>query len=151
MTLRFHPREVSFPLEIVIGETTSQDLLLDLGPPLRKFWKADERMKRMWDKTDSKDSKDCTPPQLKSTDDRLLELLSARSRLSRRRSGGYGQEDCGAFEHCTFPGTLVADLSPAHRCSNATLGAHGPFLRPQETAPVSPPITPSPLQAPSLH
>ncbi|KAK8864448.1 hypothetical protein IAR55_001697 [Kwoniella newhampshirensis] len=35
-------------LEIVIGETTSQDLLLDLGPPLRKFWKEDDRLERMW-------------------------------------------------------------------------------------------------------
>ncbi|WVQ80750.1 hypothetical protein IAT38_002855 [Cryptococcus sp. DSM 104549] len=36
------------PLDIIIGETTSQDLLLDLGPPLRKFWKEDDRLERMW-------------------------------------------------------------------------------------------------------
>ncbi|WWD17252.1 hypothetical protein CI109_101690 [Kwoniella shandongensis] len=35
-------------LDIVIGETTSQDLLLDLGAPLRKFWKEDDRLERMW-------------------------------------------------------------------------------------------------------
>ncbi|ORY33951.1 hypothetical protein BCR39DRAFT_230785 [Naematelia encephala] len=35
-------------LEIKINETTSQDLLLDLGPPLRKYWKEDERLERMW-------------------------------------------------------------------------------------------------------
>jgi hypothetical protein len=32
----------------MLGETTGQDLLLDLGPPLRKFWKEDDRMARMW-------------------------------------------------------------------------------------------------------
>lgn len=34
------------PLEL--GEATSQDLLLALGPPLRKFFKEDDRMERMW-------------------------------------------------------------------------------------------------------
>nr|ODN97572.1 hypothetical protein L204_02990 [Cryptococcus depauperatus CBS 7855] len=36
------------PLEIIIGSTTAQDLLLDLGSPLRKFWKEDDRLERMW-------------------------------------------------------------------------------------------------------
>ncbi|ODO09809.1 hypothetical protein I350_02026 [Cryptococcus amylolentus CBS 6273] len=36
------------PLEIWIGKTTAQDLLLDLGPPLRKFWKEDDRLEKMW-------------------------------------------------------------------------------------------------------
>nr|XP_019046369.1 hypothetical protein I302_05113 [Kwoniella bestiolae CBS 10118]OCF25299.1 hypothetical protein I302_05113 [Kwoniella bestiolae CBS 10118] len=35
-------------LPITIGETTSQDLLLDLGAPLRKFWKEDDRLEKMW-------------------------------------------------------------------------------------------------------
>ncbi|KAK4684206.1 hypothetical protein P7C73_g5990, partial [Tremellales sp. Uapishka_1] len=36
------------PLDIVIHQTTAQDLLLDLGPPLRKFWKEDDRLQKMW-------------------------------------------------------------------------------------------------------
>ncbi|WVQ72462.1 hypothetical protein IAR50_002014 [Cryptococcus sp. DSM 104548] len=36
------------PLEIWIGQTTAQDLLLDLGSPLRKFWKEDDRLEKMW-------------------------------------------------------------------------------------------------------
>ena len=35
-------------LEILLGSTTAQDLLLDLGPPLRKFYKEDNRLERMW-------------------------------------------------------------------------------------------------------
>ncbi|WVF71511.1 hypothetical protein IAT40_006317 [Kwoniella sp. CBS 6097] len=35
-------------IEIIIGQTTSQDLSLDLGPPLRKFWKEDNRLEKMW-------------------------------------------------------------------------------------------------------
>jgi hypothetical protein len=35
-------------VEIVLGRTTEQDLLLDMGPPLRKFWKEDDRLERMW-------------------------------------------------------------------------------------------------------
>jgi len=35
-------------LEVDIGVTTSQDLLLDLGAPLRRFYKEDDRMERMW-------------------------------------------------------------------------------------------------------
>ncbi|WWC89272.1 uncharacterized protein L201_004193 [Kwoniella dendrophila CBS 6074] len=35
-------------LPIIIGETTSQDLMLDLGSPLRKFWKEDDRLEKMW-------------------------------------------------------------------------------------------------------
>ncbi|WVN88365.1 uncharacterized protein L203_103571 [Cryptococcus depauperatus CBS 7841] len=40
------------PLEIIIGSTTAQDLLLDLGSPLRKFWKEDDRLERMWGRED---------------------------------------------------------------------------------------------------
>ena len=36
------------PVEITLGLTTAQDVLLDLGPPLRKFWKEDERLDRVW-------------------------------------------------------------------------------------------------------
>jgi hypothetical protein len=36
------------PIEITIGETTAQDILLDLGAPLRKFVKQDGRMERIW-------------------------------------------------------------------------------------------------------
>jgi hypothetical protein len=36
------------PIDIIIGETTAQDLLLDLGSPLRKFVKEDDRMERIW-------------------------------------------------------------------------------------------------------
>lgn len=35
-------------VEVKIGETTSQDILLDLGPPLRKYIKEDDRMERIW-------------------------------------------------------------------------------------------------------
>ena len=41
--------------EVIIGETTAQDLLLDLGPPLRKFWKEDDRVERMWGGAESTD------------------------------------------------------------------------------------------------
>jgi hypothetical protein len=36
------------PIDITIGETTAQDLLLDLGSPLRRFLKEDDRMERIW-------------------------------------------------------------------------------------------------------
>lgn len=36
---------------MIIGETTGQDLLLDLGPPLRKYVKEDDRMERIWGAT----------------------------------------------------------------------------------------------------
>ena len=36
------------PVDIFIGETTAQDILLDLGAPLRKFVKEDDRMERIW-------------------------------------------------------------------------------------------------------
>lgn len=42
------------PYEIIIGQTSGQDLLLDLGPPLRKFWKEDDRMERIWGRADTK-------------------------------------------------------------------------------------------------
>lgn len=35
-------------VEINLGETTAQDLLIDLGPPLRKYWKEDDRLGRVW-------------------------------------------------------------------------------------------------------
>ncbi|WWC62023.1 uncharacterized protein I303_104610 [Kwoniella dejecticola CBS 10117] len=35
-------------LPIIIGETTAQDLILDIGSPLRKFWKEDDRLSKMW-------------------------------------------------------------------------------------------------------
>lgn len=37
---------------MVIGETTGQDLLLDLGPPLRRYVKEDDRMERIWGDTE---------------------------------------------------------------------------------------------------
>ncbi|KAF8974467.1 hypothetical protein BDZ97DRAFT_1773730 [Flammula alnicola] len=43
--LYFYPTATSTPLHIRIGETTAQDLTLDLGPPLRVHYKDDERMK----------------------------------------------------------------------------------------------------------
>lgn len=36
------------PIPITLHETTAQDLLLDLGPPLRKWWKEDRRVKDVW-------------------------------------------------------------------------------------------------------
>ena len=36
------------PIDITIGETTAQDILLDLGSPLRKYVKEDDRMERIW-------------------------------------------------------------------------------------------------------
>jgi hypothetical protein len=36
------------PIDILIGETTAQDILLDLGSPLRRFVKEDDRMERIW-------------------------------------------------------------------------------------------------------
>ncbi|KAF8165255.1 hypothetical protein B0H34DRAFT_688473 [Crassisporium funariophilum] len=44
VTLYFYPTATSNPLHIRIGETTAQDLTLDLGPPLRVHYKEDERM-----------------------------------------------------------------------------------------------------------
>lgn len=37
-------------IRVELGKTTSQDLLLDLGPPLRKFYKEDSRISRIWAK-----------------------------------------------------------------------------------------------------
>lgn len=42
VTLRLH--QSSKPLQIRIGETTAQDLTLDLGAPLRVYYKDDDRM-----------------------------------------------------------------------------------------------------------
>ena len=44
VTLYFYPTAASRPLHIKIGQTTAQDLNLDLGPPLRVHYKEDERM-----------------------------------------------------------------------------------------------------------
>lgn len=44
VTLYFYPIAASRPLNIKIGQTTAQDLNLDLGPPLRIHYKEDERM-----------------------------------------------------------------------------------------------------------
>ncbi|KAH9482741.1 UPF0183 protein T01G9.2 [Psilocybe cubensis] len=45
VTLYFHPIATTTPLHIRLGETTSQDLMLDLGPPLRFHYRDDERLK----------------------------------------------------------------------------------------------------------
>ncbi|KAJ6628722.1 hypothetical protein B0H10DRAFT_1988979 [Mycena sp. CBHHK59/15] len=43
VTLYFHPSTAK-PVHIRIGETTAQDLTIDLGPPVRVHYKDDERM-----------------------------------------------------------------------------------------------------------
>ncbi|KAG6871985.1 hypothetical protein C0993_002536, partial [Termitomyces sp. T159_Od127] len=43
VTLYFYPAS-SRPVHIKLGETTAQDLTLDLGPPIRVHYKEDERM-----------------------------------------------------------------------------------------------------------
>ncbi|KAG6821619.1 hypothetical protein H0H93_000128 [Arthromyces matolae] len=43
VTLYFYPTS-SRPIHIRLGETTAQDLTLELGPPLRVHYKEDERM-----------------------------------------------------------------------------------------------------------
>lgn len=43
IVLRFHPTS-SPPIHVRLGVTTAQDLLSDLGPPLRTFYKEDDRM-----------------------------------------------------------------------------------------------------------
>lgn len=35
-------------MTITLGDTTAQDVLLDLGPPLRKYWREDDRLDRVW-------------------------------------------------------------------------------------------------------
>ncbi|KAF9534222.1 hypothetical protein CPB83DRAFT_755761 [Crepidotus variabilis] len=45
VTLQFHPIAFSTFLHVGIGETTAQDLQLELGPPPRIHYKEDERMK----------------------------------------------------------------------------------------------------------
>jgi hypothetical protein len=35
-------------VSITLGETSAQDVLLDLGPPLRKYWREDDRLDRVW-------------------------------------------------------------------------------------------------------
>ncbi|KAG9218976.1 hypothetical protein CCMSSC00406_0001386 [Pleurotus cornucopiae] len=44
ITLFFHPIGSTEPLHIRLGETTAQDLTVDLGPPSRKHYKDDDRM-----------------------------------------------------------------------------------------------------------
>ena len=56
--MTIHTNDTPDPLPIALGETTSQDLLLDLGPPLRKFYKEDNRLQRMWGMT-SNDQGSC--------------------------------------------------------------------------------------------
>jgi Uncharacterised protein family (UPF0183) len=43
VTLQFYPSS-NPPIHIRLGETTAQDLMVDLGPPLRTHYKEDERM-----------------------------------------------------------------------------------------------------------
>jgi Uncharacterised protein family (UPF0183) len=43
VTLQFHPSSTP-PIHVRLGETTAQDLMVDLGPPLRTHYKEDERM-----------------------------------------------------------------------------------------------------------
>ncbi|KAF8913994.1 hypothetical protein CPB84DRAFT_1758102 [Gymnopilus junonius] len=45
VALYFYPTTVTKPMHIRLGETTAQDLTVDLGPPLRVHYKDDERMK----------------------------------------------------------------------------------------------------------
>ena len=74
-------------LEVMIGETTAQDLLLDLGPPLRKFWKEDDRVERMWGGASSADDEKgaCESKRsvytLLTASIRLLELFPIWHRL----------------------------------------------------------------------
>ncbi|KAL1747717.1 hypothetical protein HDZ31DRAFT_31457 [Schizophyllum fasciatum] len=44
VTLYFHPSEKP-PITIRLGATTAQDLVVDLGPPLRTHYKEDDRMR----------------------------------------------------------------------------------------------------------
>jgi hypothetical protein len=44
------------PRYIILGHTTSQDLLLELGPPLRKYFKEDERISKVWGGHDLSDA-----------------------------------------------------------------------------------------------
>ncbi len=50
ITLHFYvpPSEPPSNLTIRINETLAQDLLCDLGPPLRKYWKEDNRISEVW-------------------------------------------------------------------------------------------------------
>lgn len=43
MVLRFYP-DPSSAVHVRLGVTTAQDLILDLGPPLRTFYREDDRM-----------------------------------------------------------------------------------------------------------
>jgi hypothetical protein len=72
------------PVDILIGETTAQDVLLDLGSPLRKFVKEDDRMERIWggDSGSSEENKGSTSLSASVSGqwlmNSLLELLPAR-------------------------------------------------------------------------
>jgi hypothetical protein len=50
---------------ITIGHTTHQDLLLDLGSPVRRFWKEDERLGKMWGDASAESAEgDCKSPHV---------------------------------------------------------------------------------------
>lgn len=44
VVLRFYPTSSSESIHVRLGVTTAQDLICDLGPPLRTFYKEDDRM-----------------------------------------------------------------------------------------------------------
>lgn len=44
IVLRFYPTLSSESIHVRLSVTTAQDLICDLGPPLRKFYKEDDRM-----------------------------------------------------------------------------------------------------------
>ncbi|KAJ6515790.1 hypothetical protein C8R45DRAFT_957618 [Mycena sanguinolenta] len=44
VTFYFHPVATAQAIHVVIGETTAQDLIIDLGPPNRVHYKEDDRM-----------------------------------------------------------------------------------------------------------
>lgn len=44
MTLKFYPTSSSELLDVQLGITTAQDLLADLGPPLKTHYREDDRM-----------------------------------------------------------------------------------------------------------
>lgn len=92
------------PIEIVIGETTTQDILLDLGSPLRKFVKEDDRMERIWGGQASggnKGSMSSSPISREEADrSSILELLPTWIRYSHwlRQPG---LQDYPSLQHST--------------------------------------------------
>lgn len=86
-TVRMTDHEV----ELILGETTGQDLRLDLGSPTHMYWKEDDRMERVWagqEKPKGKDERlSCESGgiqcgQAVELTCRLLYLSSSRSRLA---------------------------------------------------------------------